>query len=458
MAKWAETAEEAQLSVELAGPLYLNLLRAKPYEEIKALHDGVQSTLQRLKLPDKIAYEQNAWLNALISTYPDKVVIEMLETVKRLKDAKTVDDVFLKADCTDLAYQACFKKRQPDQAKDIHTQVQEFLMRFTRTEEAFTDHANYECARILYLRDTDKPKYLTEVLPTLLDIIDKSKSFTQIRPALSTAAYYGPYQDLFQSGHATEAKTLTEHMQAALVRIDPTSVASQKLDKNAYLWSFANFDMPNFLPLYLLLVAKAEKTGTPDDIELLAQQAAKAYTALLEAGRLDEVKQVHGQLQVAAKRLAGGEKLAATEYQQYMTALAAVAPQDYLAEMQPLLEKVAKAQTAEDALQLLPMVQMAYLPLNQSGNFSHARTAHEQLQTVLTKFNRTAEATKDNQIFKDSLSKEALDGMLQLFKKAMIGNDKVTAKKWLDELNNAAPECPQASRARAIWKEANAGK
>ena len=454
MIELADTIQEAQVSVYLMGPLYLELLQKRPYEEVKALHVTVETALKRLQATDMIFYDVHAWQGGLRDCKPELLGVELQSAIIHLKEAKALTDSVFSVGSTHLVYESAFKNRQVDEAKSLHAQVQDFLARFNQLDDAVLDNSQFACARLKYLRETAKPQYLTEVTGTLVAIADQAKTLEQVRPALSMAVYYGPYPDLFQSGRVEDAKKVFEHIQAAITRIDANEITSLNLNLKAYLLEFGRSDPENFLKIFQPMVAKTANGSTANDLQFLVDISQAAYGALFEADRKDDAKQIHLQLQAAMQRLPSMKATADTEMKQYLTALSQASPNDFIAEVQPVLKTLEKAQTLEQAQQCAPVVQMAYGPMNQTGSFQEARTAHDQLQALYKKLNRTTEADIDNKIYQANLSVQALDGMLQLFKKAMVVKDMVVAKKWLDELNNAALASPQASRARAIWKDA----
>ena len=456
MISMADTVQEARISAELIVPLYLELLQKRPYDEVKALHVTVETALQRLQATDLLQSDMRAWHGGLQNTNPDMFVTEMKEIIAHLKEAKSLTDSFFRVDATQLVYESSLKNRRSDEAKTEHGQVQDFLTRFNQKDDVIVDEAQYACACLKYLRETAKPQYMAEVTGTLVRLADQAGTMDQVRPLVSMVVYYGPYQDLCGVGRTEDARKIFERIQSAILRADAKESTCLNLNLKAYLWEFSRADPEAFLKTCEPLMVKAT-TGSVDDLKLVVEVVQGAYGALFEAGRTDDAKKIHSQLQTALQRQPTLAATAETELKQFLTSLSQASPQDFIAEIQPVLTRLAKAQTLDEALQCMPLVQMAYGPLNQAGSFQDARTAHEQLQALCKKFNRTAEAEADNKCYQANISVQALDGMLQQFKKAIAANDTDTAKKWLDELNAAALESPQASRARKIWKD-NGGK
>jgi len=456
MISMADTVQEAKISAELIVPLYLELLQKRPFDEVKALHVTVETALQRLQATDMLQYDMRAWHGGLQNANPDMLVTEMKEIIAHLKEAKSLTDSIFRVEATQLVYESSLKNRRADEAKTEHLLVQDFLTRFNKKDDVIVDEAQYACACLKYLRETARPQYMAEVTGTLVRLADQAGTMDQIRPLVSLVVYYGPYQDLCGVGRTADARKIFERIQSAILRADAKESTSLNLNLKAYLWEFSRADPDAFLKMCQPLMDKAT-AGSVDDLKMIVEVMQGAYGAFFGAGLTDDAKKIHSQLQTALQRQPTLAATAATELKQFLTSLSQASPQDFIAEIQPVLTRLAKAQTLDEALQCMPLVQMAYAPLNQAGSFQDARTAHAQLQALFNKFNRTTEADADNKCYQENLSVQALDGMLLLFKKAMAANDNEAAKKWLDELNNAALESPQASRARKIWKD-NGGK
>ena len=150
-----------------------------------------------------------------------------------------------------------------------------------------------------------------------------------------------------------------------------------------------------------------------------------------------------------------GSRLADKDRQQYLAQLALALPHEFFSEIHSVMATLPEIKTPAAALQIAPLIQLAYQPFNEQGEILHAREIHDQLQMLLQRFHQEKALAIDKRKYTESVSDKILDHLLKQFNDAMQANDRHTAKQKLDELNAAAPEAGQAMHARTSWSSNN---
>jgi len=446
-----DNAAEANYYARILSTCYVQLLRLKPFKDVKSLHECLQAATLRFKQDAAMKSDQSAWLVALQFVKPEMLLQDFTDQLARLKAARTVEEAGFSVSSTEQIYHIYFEQKKAEDAKTVHGQVQEFLTRFKQTDDVLVDNIQYAVAHLSYQRKTAREEYNKTLATTLKELLNQAKTLSQVRPILKAVTIDEGYTDLFQIGKAEEAGKIYDTLQAAITRISASDSYDLMMNQMTYLSSLGNYMPDQFLKLYLARVDKAEKASTPEELQVLTSLVSLAYSALGRAERIDDLKHVHAQLQTAAGKMPNAPSATNGEFQQYLAALAKYSSKDFLGEVQPVLEKLAKAQTLEEARQYAPVVQAAYGVFNDSGQYAAARTAHDQLQALYTKLARTAEATADEAKYTASISQKTLDALLQEFKKALVHKDNAGAKKNLDQLRGLSPDSPQAKRAKELW-------
>lgn len=302
--------------------------------------------------------------------------------------------------------------------------------------------------RMQYLQQADPATFLTEAL-ALARGAKGAATADDLRLAAEMALRV--YLPLLQAGRFDEAKALSTFIQEQ-VSLRGNAEDPIRVDTMAFLGAVEQAAPTRYLAEATPVMALAKWADTPEELEIVVHTSYHYYPLAMKAGQFTEALTIHAAVQAAFQRVGDPKNLAVQENGFYFDSLNKADAKQFLIAIQAVLAKLSPQLSQEETVRLAGSVQAAYAPLMQAGRFEDAKTAHEQLQALLTKYHLDAQATVDTHAFGDSVSISALDAMLALVKKGAAANDLPTVKKWVTQLNLIAPEAPQAIRARQILK------
>ena len=414
-----------------------------PLNDVFTLFDKVDAALAKMKQDGmrKSNYGRMVWLLQWGKGLDEQVVADHAVAYGKTLTATASHDQFrLATMLAARAYATLLHNDKFDDAAVLHTQLQSCLEKQAdKTLTSFENDSYYSSIA------QAKP---AKFLPFITALVEKMATLTDTNEIQSTATAIGAgYAIIMQAKSIDVAGGMHEKVQAGLLRGNLPQ--AQQADTIAFLTALAAADPAQFvLQARPLVQGIATATGEAD-ISGDANLAALLYLPMAQKDAVADVRVMHQSVQAALKRIKLSTQIISDDYA-YFSALLKASPSEYISDALPRAQAVTTATTADDVKLALGYAQNLYAPMMKMGRFDEVKTLHDQVQGALAKFTLKDESAADALKYKGSMSIDALEAMLSLYKRAVANDDKAGAKKWFDQLNAVAPESQEAGQARAI--------
>ncbi|HEX2952040.1 MAG TPA: hypothetical protein VHV83_21100, partial [Armatimonadota bacterium] len=142
------------------------------------------------------------------------------------------------------------------------------------------------------------------------------------------------------------------------------------------------------------------------------------------------------------------------EYRFYLDSLISGAPQCFISELPSFITRITPTPEATNG-SIIRSARLAgpiYGFLIQGGGVEYAKVLHTRVQAALTAKQLTDIAAIDEKQYQQSFSIKSLEGIYQLFTKAVARDDIADAKRLMNQLTDIAPEDPRAIHARTTYR------
>ena len=442
-----QTPDDLDLYRNISGRLYLPLMKAKRFDEAKTLANSIQEKIALMGNPHAWLGEDTvAYFEALAVTNPTQYLLEVKPLMLAVQWAETAQEAEMTVQLAKRAYTIFFSQGKIDDVQLINAILQDALEKAHLTALAVADAQEYDYARLKVLKDQDPARYITEAIAFVATAKDVQYGWELGRHGEIARSVFAP---LIKAGRLDEAKTLRNSICADLLRYKMSSYEIHQWYFNALALQPVEIFLAEALPV----LEEAKTAKTIAELEVAMTVLRWAYPYLFNAGRLADAKTYHTALQASITRLGNPQDWATQEQQYYLDALVKVKPELVLAEIQPLLDNNTEPATPAEAIERALLARGAYKPLMTAGKLDEAKKLHERVAAWLTKAAKPDELAADEEAFRQSVSKEAMEAMFTLFKRALAANDLDGARKWLTNLNMIAPEHARSAQARKMFKE-----
>ena len=442
-----QSLDDLDLYRGISGRLYLPLMKTKRFDEAKTLANSIQEKIALMGNPHSWMGEDTvAYFEALAVTNPTQYLLEVKPLMLAVKWAETPQEAEMTVQLAKRAYTIFFSQGKIDDVQLINAILQDALEKARLTALAVADAQEYDYARLKVLQNQDPPRYLTEAIAFVATAKDVQYGWELDKHGSIARSTFAP---LIKAGRMDEAKMLRTTICTALLRY---KMSTFEIDQ-WYFSALATQPAELFLAETIPVLDEAKTAKTTAELEVAMTVLRWAYLYLIKADRLADAKAYHTSLQASITRLGNPPGWAMQEQQYYLDALVKAKPELVLAEVQPLLDNNTDPATPAEAIARAMLVRGAYKPLMTAGKLDEAKMLHDRVVAWLTKAAKPDELAADEEAFRQSVSKEAMEAMFTLFKRALAANDLDGARKWLTNLNMIAPEHARSAQARKMFKE-----
>ena len=237
----AGDANTARLSANAAAAGYAIVMQTKTVAAAKAMHEKIQTGLQRFNLMPEMRSDTQAYLIAMAGPAPDEFLLLAAPRVAGIAMEKDADACKADATLAALMYQPLARKEQGDAALILHQSVQTALVRLRLTDEVAIDDDTYLNAMLA----SCPANYVSEALPRAQAIQQATTHDELIRAFFYAQYLYAPMMTL---GRFDDVKLLHDQVQLALAKFNLKDDA--KADAAKYKDSFSSGALDALLALY----------------------------------------------------------------------------------------------------------------------------------------------------------------------------------------------------------------
>ncbi|HEY3379862.1 MAG TPA: tetratricopeptide repeat protein [Armatimonadota bacterium] len=392
----AKTQEEAKIPAELVRRVYVTFCTAGRLVDAQALNTQAQATLIKLSATDLVKADALAYrtarLSALERSNPAQFVQEATPVVATVKDAVTAADLVVPTDLAHRCYPILCQAGRLEEGKGLTDQIQAAATKWSTPDVVAAEALLYQTQRLAYLERLQPSQFLKEASTVLTATKCTNANWTTLVDLARRV--YGP---LYLAGRGAEADTLHGQLQTRLQALGlPDPVLTDKNNvQTARLAYWEKADLARFLTEGLAAIAATKEAQSPLALTVPLSLPGRLYVPLLKAGRFDDVKSAHGQVQAALVRFGNPGNGLTTELGAYYTALESANAPQFLPETQAFLATGIDGKTPAEITLRTDLARRVYAPLFSQNKLPEAEGLHQQLQRQLTSVNASDLAQTD---------------------------------------------------------------